>query len=207
MVEVYYYISCEKASKATECGIKLSEYADREVEVYSNSTKKCLIAYLNPRDNMELYNNKEYICLKLNVDSQYCFVAQSCLYRLGMKNEYIMKRYLSSIIPVKDYRFGAYRRPECLITTTVIGDDIEIMKKGLDTPVLFENSQELYLNNKMQEFKDKNPYFNNDALYFLCSNLVEQGKLYKHMDKENRLAVFVKTETDEDIILRLPDEL
>lgn len=204
MVEIYYYIVTEKATNSVECGIKLSENYKRTFQ-QSGSEKKALLAYLNPKDNPDLYNNKEYISLKIQADPSYCYVAESCLYFTGLNNESVMDLYYQSIIPLEQYKFGSYRKPECLVTNTVIGDYISVMNKDIDSPILFDNSEELYMNNRMNEFVERHASFYDDALYSLCSALADYGKMIKHEDPLSQVAVFVDKQTDQTIILKMPD--
>ena len=91
----------------------------------------------------------------MEIPPKYCYVADRSLYEAGRGNPEAMKLYEGSIIPVMDYRFGDYRFPEALVTSTVLGEQISVTGKMLDTPVLYTNSQELYLSNLTAQLREE----------------------------------------------------
>lgn len=130
MVEVYYYIPAEEVENAIECGLKLSVWFDKEVHI-GHDNKKCLSALLNPKDDIEKYRSASLRCVKLELYPRYCFVADRYLYETGLNHPEIMKLYLDSVMPIENYTFGLYRLPECLVTSTIIGDQISLLDKRL----------------------------------------------------------------------------
>ncbi len=175
LVEVYFYMPADKAGHAVECGIKLSEWYSRET-VIDGSNRKCIAALLNPRDEYEKYMSGAYRCLKLEIDPKYCFVADRSLYEAGLSYPQAMELYKNSTVPIGNYTFGEYRFPEVLVTSTILGDNISITGKMLDTPVLYENSQELYFNNLMEKLRDEHCDLNDTLLYLYFMWLCEIGK-------------------------------
>ncbi len=204
MVEAYFYVPANLAEDAIECGIKLSKWYSREVEL-GGEIKKCISALLNPRDDYNKYISTEYRCLKLEVQPKYCFVADSLLYEAGRSNSCVMELYQRSIIPIEQYTFGKYRLPECLITSTVIGEQINLLSKRLDTPVLYDNSQELYFSNIIECFRDEHENFNDTILYHLLKRLCQDGKVDNVEDEASGLAVFNDNRTGQVYTLRIPD--
>ena len=134
MVEVYYYLPEEEVENAVECGIKLSQFFDKEVEINGN-LKKCLTAFLNPKDDIEKYKCADFICVKLELDSKYCFVADKFLYNISPDFPQAYELYKESIMPIEKYIFGSYRIPECLVTSTIISGQVGVLDKRLDSPV------------------------------------------------------------------------
>lgn len=204
MVEVYFYIPIGKMDNAVECGIKLSEWYSRETTI-NGETKKCIAAFLNPRDDYKKYTSSEYKCLKLEVEPKYCHVADGLLYEPGLAYPEVMELYRRSIVPVGNYTFGNYRLPECLITTTIIGDQISVPGNGLDTPVLYNNSQELYFTNLLEGFKEEHDDLNDTLLYLFFRRLCEEGKAMVYEDNANGLAVFAYKGDGRVFTLRVPD--
>lgn len=194
MVEVYFYMPAKQADDVVGCGIKLSEWYNREVEI-DGERKKCISTLLNPRDDYGKYMSADYKCLKLEVLPKYCHVADRVLYQSGLAFPEVMDKYVRSIIPVEKYTFGRYRLPECLVTSTVIGDYVSLLDKRLDSPILFNNSGELYINNIIEGFKEENDDFNDVLLYFYFDNMVRIGKMRKVEDPASSMAVFT-LETD-----------
>ncbi len=204
MVEVYLYLPAEKTDTAVVCGIKLSEWYSREVEI-DGEMKKCITALLNPRDDYEKYTSSDFKCLKLEVQPKYCRVADTLLYRAGLSHPEAMELYRRSIMPIENYTFGSYRLPECLITSTILGDQISLPGKGLNSPVLYSNSQELYFNNLLEGMKEEHDDLNDTLLYFFFKKLCEDGKAEGIEDSANGLAVFTYAGGGRTYTLRIPD--
>jgi hypothetical protein len=204
VVEVYLYLPAEKTDVAVECGIKLSEWYSREVEI-DGEIKKCITALLNPRDDYEKYTSAGFKCLKLEVPPKHCRIADTLLYKAGLSHPEAMDLYRHSIMPIEDYTFGSYRLPECLITSTILGDQISLPGKGLDSPVLYSNSQELYFNNLLEGMKEVHDDLNDTLLYFFFKKLCEEGKAKGIEDPTNGLAVFTYAGDGRTYTLKIPD--
>ncbi len=205
MVEVYFYVSVQQVDNAVECGMKLSEWYSREIEI-EGERKKCISALLNPRDDHERYMSQDYRCLKLEVQSKYCFAADSLLYQPGLVYPEVMEMYRHSIVPIGKYTFGDYRLPECLVTSTVTGENISVLGRGgLDTPVLYNNSQELYLNNILASFREADDNFDDSLLYHFFKKLHIDGRVNCVEDSTNGLAVFQDRGNDRTYTLKIPD--
>lgn len=203
-MEVYYYIPNSEVLDAVECGIKLSKWFNKEVEI-EGYKRKCISALLNPKDDMESFKMKHLKCLKLEVAANHCFVAEKYFYEIGLNNPGIMDIYIKSIIPVKEYIFGSYRLPECLVTTTVIGGQISVMDKRIDSPVLFSSSEELYVNNIIENYREKHDDFNDTMLYYFYCKLSEARKLNKVEDRERKVAVFFNNTSEKAFVIKVPD--
>jgi hypothetical protein len=204
LVEVYYYIQAEYAENATDCGLKLADWCDREV-IMDGDMKKCISSLLNPRDEYMKYNSRDYKCLKLQLMPKYCYIADRMLYRAGLSFNDIMGLYEKSVIPIQSYSFGQYRLPECLVTSTVIGEDIEILDKRFDTPILYRDSEELYMNNLIEGYKDLHEDFNDTLLYFFFSRLADDGKVRKTDDMKAGMAVFEDLRDGRVHTIKMPD--
>ncbi|NTV89276.1 MAG: hypothetical protein HGA22_02770 [Clostridiales bacterium] len=204
MVEVYYYIPANRLEDALDCGIKLSAYFNRETMI-EGEMKKCLTALLNPRDDIAKYNDPDYRCLKLEILPKYCHAADDFAYRLGGVYPEAMESFLKSIVPIGNYTFGRYRMPVCLITTTVIAEDIKLLDKRLDSPVLYNNSEELYLDNLMETGYENCPDFKDALLYCYYSRMADMGRLEMLEDYESRLALFTDKDSGKVYTLRIPD--
>lgn len=204
MAEVYFYVSADKAEVTVECGMKLSEWYDREV-IIDGENKKCIATLLNPRDDISAYKSHNFRCVKLEVNPKYCFVADGYLYRMGLSSQQSMKMYEESVTPVEDYRFGKYRMPECLVTCTVVGDSISLLEKKLDSPILFNSSEELYFNNLLEGFREGHDDFNDTSMYYLLNALAATGRARKIEDLQSGLAVFVQEKPDRVYTINIPN--
>lgn len=189
MAEVYYYVPVEDSDYVIECGLKLSRWFDKEV-VIQGKNKKCFSALLNPKDDMEKFNDKSLRCIKLDPPPEYCYVADKYLYKIGLNIPEVIELYYSSIIPIKNYIFGIYRLPECLVTTTAIQGQTDLLNKAQDIPVLFNYSEELYINNLMESNKETYECFEDMILYCFYSRLAEEKIMRKIEDKKTGVALF-----------------
>lgn len=204
MAEVYYYLPTDEVENAVDCGIKLSVWYNREIPL-SKVPQKCLVAYLNPRDNMDKYNDPTYECIKMEIDPKYCYVSDGILFHMSKDNPHLFELYLKSILPVDKYIFGSYMLPECLVTTTVIGDYVQILNKKQDSPFLFENSEEIYLKNIIETNRDKYKDFDNTLLYYFYNGLAEISIIDRIEDREKKWVVFSNKATKGTITLRIPN--
>lgn len=204
MVEVYYYIPASKVENAVTCGLKLSEWYDREVRI-EGSSKRCVSALLNPRDDHEKYISPDYKCLKLEIMEKYCFISDKYLYRAGLAFPEAMEIYSRSVIPVKNYTFGRFRLPECLVTSTVISDYVSLLDKRLDSPILFSNSEELYLNNIIEGYKETHDDFTDAMLYSFYCRLSDTGLVRRLGDTGSGITVFIDERDGRTYTLKTPD--
>jgi hypothetical protein len=204
MVEVFYYIPVEETDNVVECGLRLSRWFDKEV-VIEGEMRKCVSALLNPRDDIEKYRSNRYKCVKLELSPGNCYIADKYLYRLGRSCPDIMDIYCGSIIPIENYIFGSYRLPECLVTGTVIAGQISVLGKGLDTPILFDSSEQLYMNNLMEACKEGYEDFNDCLLYYFYCKLAQIGKVDKIEDSESRVALFFDKKSGKVTTIRVPE--
>ncbi|AEV70476.1 hypothetical protein [Acetivibrio clariflavus] len=203
MVEVYYYVPQDKVRDSIECGLKLSQWYEKEVQIEFEN-KKCLCALLNPRDDMDKYKSPDYKCLRLELYPEYCYVADKSLYELGLQHDEVMKLYMDSIIPIKDYIFGMYRLPECLVTTTVIPEQISLLDKGLGSPILFNNSEELYINNLIEDFRQKYDDLNDRLLFGFFKGRATEGEMEMIEKDGNRFVAFIDKKTDRAFTVKKP---
>ncbi len=189
MADVYYYVPNSEVSNATECGLKLTQWGEKEIEV-EGMTKKCIIALLNPKDDIVKYRSNDYTCLRLEIKLRHCFVADAMLFEVGLESTEAMKLFNESIVQADKYIYGTYRIPECLVTTTVISDQIKVLDKRIDLPILFDNSEELYMNNIIENYREEYRNFNDMMLYTFNMKLVEAKKATMIKDDKSGIAIF-----------------
>lgn len=183
-MEVYYYLPIEEKDSALTCGIKLSVKADRKVIINGYPTS-CISTLLNPRDDLKKYKSNDFICLRININIDYCYIADKSLYN----NKQAVDLYNQSIIPAKNYTFGTYRNPECLVTCTILPENIQVFNKIIGSPILYHNSEELYINNLIEELKETYPDFNEVILHLFFDYLAKKGE-YKKVEN-NDITVYI----------------
>ena len=193
MAEVYYYVKSESLANILDCGLKLSAWYDREVAI-AGEKKMCFLGLLNPKDNPGLYRSSEYTCLKLQVSNEKCYIADRFLYENALGRAAAdMELYNNSIVPIDKYIFGNYRLPECLITTTILPGEAAVLDKRMDSPVIYTNSEELYINNILQDLRERLAESDDFLLYYFFDRIAEEGLVEKFAGSKNETAVFKTT--------------
>ena len=194
MVNLYFYIPYEVADDIVFSGLSLSKWANREGFIMG-SRKKCITALLNPRDDLQKYDSSEYKCLKLTAPYAYCRVADNYLYEIGEAIPEIMDMYWKNVIPVDEYKFGTFIKPEALITATVIPGRVTYADKKADAISLISDNRELYLSNHLEELQAIDKDIKNKLLYHYFKNLTLSGKYVEYSSYETgSKTIFIDSE-------------
>ena len=201
MPEVYYYVKSEDVSNIIDCGLKLSTYYNKEV-IVEGEKRLCFSGLINPKDDLKLYESNSFRCLKLQVKSEKCFVADRFIYETAQGQD--IELYYKTIVPIEQYMFGTYRLPECLITTTILAGEATVLDKRMDSPVLYSNSEELYINNILQELREKYAETGDLLLYFFLDKLAELAELDKIENRNTGSSVF-KNQAGRTYCIKKPD--
>jgi hypothetical protein len=206
MTGVYFQIRADRAKDAVQCGLKLSEHADREV-VFPGETqpRPVMTAWLHPDDLPDRGITNGHVCLRLDVDPARCLVADADLYRMGKTHPVLMERFLSSLVPLGTYRFGTFRSPECLIPSSILDSQIVVLGRSLDVPVLYESSETLYLQTRMASYEEARRD-NGNALFFAwCRMLSSKGLMERFVDDSGNREIFLSRETGSLLVLDVPE--
>ncbi len=203
MPEVYYYVSSDKVSDILDCGLKLSAFYDKEVMI-EGYIQQCFAGLINPKDDMSSYNSDGLTCIKINVRSDKCYVADSFVYETIKEKPENLELYNTSVIPLEKYIFGTYRKPECLITSTILAGEAARLDRCMDLPVIYENSETLYINNIINNFREQYDKFDDYLLYSFFSRLEEMGKVNTIKSSDGGKTVFT-TESGEIYCIRKPE--
>lgn len=155
----YFYIDRNDADEAAECGLKLSIYGD-DVLAEKEHPIRAIRALISPKDDMAKYRNEGMACLKLDIPNGKLLVAEETYLDTGNRDW-----FNESVVHAENYMFGTYRKPCYLITFTVSSDYIGILDKARDVPVLYDDSEELYVHKMRAEFEDNDENFYDKALY------------------------------------------
>ena len=206
MAGVYYQVRAGAASDAVQCGLKLSEHADREIVLPGEAyARRVMAAWLHPDDLPVKTPADGYRCLRIEMDPARCHVGDADLYHLGLQHPELMRRYLGSIVLLRDYRFGTFRRPECLITSSLLDSQIEVIGSVMDTPVLYGSSSTLYLQNRMSAYDETLRDDGNALLFAWCRLLESKGLMERFPDADGITEVFVSKRTGNLLVLSIPD--
>ena len=142
MQEIFYYVKNESLNNYLNYGIKLSENYDRKL-IINDLEKLYMSGLLNPKDDLEKFNNREeYTCVRITLDNINLKIVDNYLYNT--------KYYESSIINLSEYKLGNYIKPEVLIPVSILPENIEEINYEIDFPLLYDNSNELYVNNLIE---------------------------------------------------------
>ncbi len=189
MPEVYYYVSSDKVSDIIDCGLKLSAFFDKEVMI-DGDIQQCFAGLINPRDDMNSYNSESLTCIKINVRGDKCYVADRFVYDTIKEEPENLELYNKSVIPLEKYIFGTYRMPECLITSTILAGEAARVDSCMDLPVIYGNSEDLYINNILNNFREQYDKFDDYLLYSLFNRLAELGKVDTIKSNDGGKAIF-----------------
>jgi hypothetical protein len=203
MIEVYYFISTKDVENAVECGLKLSQWFDKEAIIFGEQ-RKCISALLNPKDDLEKYKSDAFTCLKIEMAINDCFIGDNALYQMGMQFPQVMDLYHKEIIMMEKYIFGSFRMPECLISSTIISDQISILDKWIDSPVIFGDSEDLYTTKMIEGYKDNQKEFYDTLIYHYYNHLTQEGMAQKVESLQSGMAVFVEKESGNVVTTRIP---
>lgn len=146
MAVIFYYILRDDMYKIKE-GISLEQCYDKSFLI-DGRMQNCIIGLLSPKDDNVRYLSQEYICIEADVDIKCCYVLNGDLEILQDK-----ELYYKSLIPLEEYKFGTYRRPQIAVTCNIPPYNIIISKKGIGTPILFNTSDQLYKDNIFEELR------------------------------------------------------
>lgn len=187
-MEVFFYVPKDKVDKVIECGLRLNEWSNRTINI--NGVQKRYIAMLlNPKDDLVKYNDEKYIPLKIEVDPTEVLVADGALYRDEDKGA-SGSLYERSLVLLDKYIFGSFRLPECLMPATIPNRLISKMDKRIDVPVLYDRSEEIYLQYHLERCKDSFDDFIERLFHAYYESLVEKGLCVKHYTNEASIIVY-----------------
>jgi len=206
MAGVFFQIRNDAVADAVQCGLKLSEHADREL-VLPGETKarRVMSAWLHPDDLPHMEQGSGLSCLRLDMDPERCHVGDADLYRLGLHYPALMQQYQKTLVLFRDYRFGTFRAPECLITNSVLDTQIEVAGRAIGFPVVFENSATLYLRACMGSYEETLQDGGNALLFAWCRLLESKGLMERFSDETGTKEIFRSKRTGEIMVLAVPD--
>ena len=156
-MKLFSFVKTTDVDRVMECGIKSDEYCAVEAEIYGIK-KQCLLAFLSPYDS-PLINDDSYMPLKIDLQPETVVVAEGVFRESGSE-----ELYEGSFVKLAGYTFGSFRKPECLVPGSVLPDAIEKYNKTMDEPLLYTNSEELYIDSMFAKFTDEIPGFKEQSL-------------------------------------------
>lgn len=158
-MDAYLYVPASEKDQSLACGIKLSVKGEKAVLINGHPTQ-CISALLNPRDDAEKFKDSSFSCLRIDINPENCYIADKSLYGVSE----LAELYSKSIVSPDNYTFGTYRNPECLIPRTILPDNLSMANKPIGFPLLYEDSEKLYVSNLIESFREKYPDFEETIL-------------------------------------------
>ena len=146
MATIYFYVKSSKLNETLRYGIKLSQNFSHIIPI-KGIEKKCMVGLLNPKDDMDKYNSDEYICLKLNLYTEQCYVLNEVSLIIPQK-EY-------EVINIQDYKYGDIESPRVIFSCSILPEEVTILNKIIDEPLMFENSKDLFYQIKISKMIDE----------------------------------------------------
>ena len=159
-MKVFFAVSESDAEEVSACGMKVSRYATRNVSI-DGVEHRCIVAALTPGDIVNASDSGIEV-LRLNPDDLHGWIAEGVFYEEygcadvnGEDRNFWMSEYEKSIIPAAEYKLGMYKKPEYLIYRTLFPESIERFDRRRGEPILYDNSNELYMG-KAMSFAEEN---------------------------------------------------
>lgn len=175
MSTIYYYVNNSKLTETLRYGIKLSLNFSHTIPI-KGVDKKCMVGLLNPKDDIHKFESDEYSCLKLNLYSEQCYVINEVALVIPPK-EY-------ELIPLKEYTYGYFESPRVLFSTSILPEEISLLNKVIDEPLLFDNSKDLYYQIKISKMLDE---LEPSEVYFALCEYVDYKEIKALNDLQNSL--------------------
>lgn len=195
-MKVFFSVPDSELEDICECGLKISEYKDRTVSV-NGMALNFIAAKLNPND---VEKQDCHTVLRLVPDDSRSYIAEGAFYDEHLLciqsggDDFWLRQYEKTIVPVSQYRLGMYRNPEYLIGRTLFSSQIETFDRRKGEPILYNDSAELYIGKSVREAEEKCDSFYEVAVSAVCEKSgcrVLDGQKYRIYTDENGKTVFI----------------
>ena len=178
MSYLYIYVENEKVENALKYGMKLSEYANKIITL--GTEKRGITAYLSPKDS-SLFGNENYTCLKISTENLNIYI-----YNKVLENTNSISNFFTEF---KKYITGSYEDPVAIICSTILPENIFLYNNILDTPILVENSKNLYYEKSVFEMVESGR-FSYSEIYQMLLILGEQKKIFKVTSTDTQTKIY-----------------
>lgn len=203
MAVVYFYVPANQLDEIVDCGMKLSEFSVREMILPGfQSPRTVLGTLLHPNDSTRS-TDPDWRCIKIEVDPRTALVGDAAL-NMPDENPQLTALYRNHLTTLEKYRFGTFRKPECLLTASVLSDNIEVVGKSQDIPMLYENSEQLYVSNQLSIMEERVPDAGDGLLCAWYEQQASRGILEKTVT-ENGMHIYTAPGKDGYVVFRMSD--
>ncbi|MDP4183497.1 MAG: hypothetical protein Q8942_20710, partial [Bacillota bacterium] len=77
--------------------------------------------------------------------------------------------------------------------------------KRLDSPILYDNSEELYVNNIIESYKEEHDDFQDALIYSFYSKLAEEKGFEMLSDSQKKIAIVIDKKRGKYFSIKIPD--
>lgn len=186
-MKLFYSIPSKDSERILSCGFSSADYRDGEA-VIDEKKVNCLIAYIVPGDVVIPEGN---ILLEIDMEAESVCVAEGAF--KTAEDSDAQKLYEESFVRLSDYRFGDYARPECLITSSLLPEQIQRYDGRRGFPLVYERSESLYEEKTFHKFCEKYGDIRMYGMRCCCEALHKAGKMSKKRSGVNLVFTDLKT--------------
>ncbi len=166
----YIWLEKEKAEEILAKGMK-PEGEGVEGLALPRAGKEYIAALLHPADTFAGGGEADHVCLRLDIDRKTAYVIDA-----GR----MAGRVQDTLTPADKYVFGSFRRPLLIITAPVRAEDIKRYEGNIDAPLLYENSEKIYIDRQFALIDDIDPAFREIALRAYYEKQTAAGRGVKY---------------------------
>ena len=181
-MKAYYFVPTSEADEILECGLEISR-GQYVVSRFMQNAGRCFDARLHPGDYPSEAFGPDRTCLKIDLDQVRAFVAEDAFWDIEVPEEQKKQWFEASILPAEEYKLGTYRKPLCLIANTVLPQAMGVYDKLIDEALLYETSEELYLNGLFSQ-AEEDPAFRELALRAYLDTQAARGKMQAYTQQD-----------------------
>lgn len=169
-MQAYIWLEKERAEEVLAGGLR-PEGESIEGLSLPRTGGRYIAALLHPADRFYGRGTAGKVCLRLEIDAKKAYVID-----IGR----IKNKAADSLIPAEKYVYGTFRRPVLIVLTPVEPEDIKKYERVLDAPVLYENSEKIYIDRQFALADDNDPGFRETALRAYYEKQAAAGRAVKY---------------------------
>ena len=204
-MDVFLYLPENEAGVVLDCGLRLVRYGTRWTG--DDGARKVFVpALLHPADNPEAYRDKTQACLTIRLPEDQLQVAEGALCPLVLAElPDAAEAYRGTFLPYNKYAFGMYRRPEVLIGSTLLPEQLGRLAHRRDIPNLAGDPEALFLSQQIGNLRTGDPEADEALLFAWFSALANAGKIDTMEDTGAGLVWFRDRNSGRHAVLKKPD--
>jgi hypothetical protein len=164
----YVFLEKEKAEKVLKEGLAPERDGIRGIG-FPSVKGPYIAAFFHPAENYAPAEDGT-VCLRAEIPVREAFVADAAR---------VPDKIAGTLLPLAEYKLGTYRRPFIVIPGGLAADCFSKRDNDLDAPLLYENSEKLYIDRSFALAEESDPGFRERALKAYYESLVDSGRAVK----------------------------